>query len=493
MIGLRIRFLAGRFHANPWHHAHNEGVPEWPASPWRVLRALVSAAYAEGVSRELVEPLLEKLRELPRYQLPYAVDAHTRHYMPDTDDAGHKKAKVFDAFVAVEGGAQDPQPLLMAWPAVLTTEERVLLARLCRRITYLGRAEAWVEIEVVDVAGDRWDCWPDERSQEAGATTLLALETPAAFEAWANDQPKPERGADVPRDLWSVLTFDSQRYRKEGWNAVPGTRLARYVFARPPFQRASVPAASRRNTRPPTIARFAIRSAVLPKIQEAIALGERLRQSAMSQSNRVRQGSPSEILSGHGGGAKEHRHAMYLATCDGAENRSRGRIDHLVIAARGGFDDHDALALQSIRKLWGHGGHDLHLILVGLGAPSDFGGVEAPRTAALGESRIWESVTPFVPARHPKTVRGIEVDTIPEQISRACEQLVGIRPVSVVPAGDAAEWQRFRRRRFDGGGSRGPNRAFGARLVFERPVRGPIALGYGAHFGLGVFVAVEES
>jgi CRISPR-associated protein Csb2 len=29
-------------------------------------------------------------------------------------------------------------------------------------------------------------------------------------------------------------------------------------------------------------------------------------------------------------------------------------------------------------------------------------------------------------------------------------------------------------------------------LTFERPVRGPIALGYGAHFGLGVFAAVSE-
>ena len=44
MIGLEIRFLAGRFHGTDWHHAHNEGVPEWPPSPWRVLRALVSAA-----------------------------------------------------------------------------------------------------------------------------------------------------------------------------------------------------------------------------------------------------------------------------------------------------------------------------------------------------------------------------------------------------------------------------------------------------------------
>jgi CRISPR-associated protein Csb2 len=30
------------------------------------------------------------------------------------------------------------------------------------------------------------------------------------------------------------------------------------------------------------------------------------------------------------------------------------------------------------------------------------------------------------------------------------------------------------------------------RLRFQEPVRGPIALGYGSHYGLGLFVAVED-
>lgn len=485
MIGLRIRFLAGRYHANPWHHAHNEGVPEWPASPWRVLRAIVGAAYAEGVARETVEPLLEKLRELPRYRLPHAVDAHTRHYMPD---ATNKRTKVFDAFVAVEGGAQEPQPLLMAWPAVLSADERALLVRLCRRVMYLGRAESWAEIEVVDVPDEQWNCWPDDGGQVAAATTLLALETRTVFEAWAKDQPRPKKGTDVPRDLWSVLTFDTERYRAEGWNVVPGTRLVRYGFARPPFQRAAIPSVANRSASRPTVARFAIRSRVLPKIQDAISLGERLRKSAMSHSDRVRQDGPSEVFSGHGDASKKaHAHAMYLATSDLPDNRSRGRIDHLVVSARGGFDEDDVVALQAIKKLWGHGGHDLHLILVGLGRPEDFGGIAEPSAPVLATSRVWQSVTPFVPTRHPKRVRGVDVDTIPEQISRACQQLLGVAPVSVTPFGDSAAWQRFRRRRIDGGGRRGPDRAFGARLVFEQPLTGPIALGYGAHFGLGVF------
>ncbi len=490
MIGLEVSFLAGRFHGNGWHHAHNEGIPEWPPSPWRLLRALVSASYAEELSATDVEPLLERLSGLPRYRLPLAVDAHTRHYMPDTDDANHKKTKVFDAFVAVEGGARDPRPVTMAWPVDLSENERELLARLCRRVSYVGRAESWAEVNVVDVNGDRWDCWPDEREQRAGAIALLALSPAQEFAAWVREQPGPGRGRDIPRTLWDVLTFDGERYRSEGWSSIPGTRLVRYVFAEPPFRRAVVPSSGRKPSVRPTVARFAIRSAVLPRLHEAVAVGERLRISAMSQSKQV-SGQAKPVLSGHGE-VSNHQHAMYLSTADDPTNAKGGFIDHVVIAARGGFDDEDIMALQRLRRIWGRGGHDIELVLTELGRSVDIGGTTPPRAAVLAESRIWESITPFVPTRHPKTVRGVDVDTVRDQLCRGCEQLLGVRPVNVQPVGDRAEWSRFRRRRLSGGGRCGPDLAFGARLVFEQPVRGPIAVGYGAHFGLGVFMAVND-
>lgn len=489
MIGLQFRFLAGRFHGNGWHQAHNEGIPEWPPSPWRVLRALVSAAYSLDLAEKELSSLLEKLRGLPRYRLPLAVDAHTRHWMPDTDDANHKKAMVFDAFVAVDGGAAEPQPLTMAWRTQLTVDERALLAKLCQRLSYLGRAESWIEVSAVDVEGDRWDAWPDESGRGAGATNLLALAPREEFDVWIRDQVGRPKGADLPRTLWDVLTFDSERYRAEGWSAVPGTRLARYVFARPPFSRSVVPGGGTL-TELPTVARYAIRTAVLPSVHDAIVLGERLRLAVMSQSARV-SGDARPVFSGHGDMAMNHRHAMYLSSTDSRENAGRGVIDHLIVAARGGFAEEDILALQYVRRIWGRDGHDLELILTGLGRPEDFGGARPPQTRVLSRHDVWESVTPFVPTRHPKWVRGQQVDGISDQMDRACDQLLGARPIDVKPIGDRAAWARFRRRRNGAGGRRGPDRAFGARLTFAEPVSGPIALGYGAHFGLGLFTAVE--
>jgi CRISPR-associated protein Csb2 len=394
--------------------------------------------------------------------------------------------------VAVEGGAKEPRPVTMAWRADLTAEEGRLLARLCRRVPYLGRAESWAELNAVDIDDERWDCWPDESGQGSAATTLLALSAAEELAEWAKNQPASKKGRDVPSTLWDVLTFGGDRYRDEGWSAVPGTRLVRYVFAERPFRRSVVPSPGKRTFRRPTVARFAIRSAVLPRLHDAVLWGERLRVSAMAQSRKM-SGDARQVFSGHGESASGHRHAMYLSSCEDLKNAASGFVDHLTVAARSGFDEEDVRALQQLRRLWARDGQDLDLILVGLGDASDFGGVTGPYAALLAESRIWESVTPFVPTRHPKKVRGVCVDTIEDQLRRGCRQLLdGVAPVEVSPIGDRTLWSRFRRQRPQGGGRRGPDGAFGARLVFERPVRGPIAIGYGAHFGLGVFAAVQE-
>ncbi len=490
MLAIELRFLAGRFHGTGWHNAHNEAVPEWPPSPWRVLRSLVHAAYATGIPAATVEPVLAKLRGLPRYRLPRAVDAHTRHYMPDTDDGNHKRAKVFDAFVAIDGGASDPQPVTMAWPVELSPSERDTLECLCASITYMGRAESWADMRVLDVGDDgRWDCWPDELDNQATATSLLALETEAEFAQRIERTPAPKKGLDVPRRIWDVLTFSGERYRTEGWSRVPGTRLARYIFRTSPFERAPVATPVRRRIAAPTVARFAICSRVLPRMEDAIFVCERLRIAAMAQSRDL-CGDARPVFSGHTPLPSNHQHAMFLACCDDAGHADRGEIDHLLITARAGFAEDDVRALQRIRRLWASNGHALELILVGLGDCEAYGGLVSPRTATLAESRVWESVTPFVPVRHPKTVRGQPRDTIEEQIRTGCEQLLGVAPIEVTEIGQRSAWSRFRRRRPKGGGSRGPDRGHGARLVFAAPQRGPIAIGYGAHFGLGLFAAV---
>lgn len=153
---------------------------------------------------------------------------------------------------------------------------------------------------------------------------------------------------------------------------------------------------------------------------------------------------------------------------------------------------------------------DIYLALTGMGQPDDFGGFRIQRgeTPQLGTGQIWESRTPYLLSRHPKSYRNGKPKLGPdgEQVDGPKAQLLSdLRrrrlptPLSVemIPASRAAHgkdlrWLEFQRERRRGGGSLAGAFGYGFRLVFDEPVTGPLALGYGCHFGLGQFVAVPE-
>ena len=58
--------------------------------------------------------------------------------------------------------------------------------------------------------------------------------------------------------------------------------------------------------------------------------------------------------------------------------------------------------------------------------------------------------------------------------------------------GRSLRWIEFRRERLFGGGSRGQGMGYGFVIEFAEPVPGPLCLGYGCHFGLGLFMATAK-
>ena len=137
---MRLTFPAGRYHATPWGRHVNEGVPEWPPSPWRLLRALVAVwrRTCPDLSETRVRQVLEALTEAPRFRLPPHRVAHTRHYMPWEKKGPADRTLVFDTFVAV--GRRDP--LFVGWlGAEIASDDRAVLARMLDNLSSLGRAE----------------------------------------------------------------------------------------------------------------------------------------------------------------------------------------------------------------------------------------------------------------------------------------------------------------------------------------------------------------
>ncbi|MGH7552772.1 MAG: type I-G CRISPR-associated protein Csb2, partial [Longimicrobiales bacterium] len=104
MICIAVRFLCGRFHATPWGHHVNEGVPEWPISPWRILRALTAALHLRcpELDPAVAEATLRKLVAPPLFTLPPASVGHTRHYLSSNTLKRSDAALTIDAFVALD-------------------------------------------------------------------------------------------------------------------------------------------------------------------------------------------------------------------------------------------------------------------------------------------------------------------------------------------------------------------------------------------------------
>ena len=133
MPTLRLRFSGRRYHATPWGHHVNEGLVEWPPSPWRLLRALLATGYAKlhwpaDGPPPLAHTLIEKLAaEPPRYRLPNAVGTHSRHYMPLArfKNGREDTTLVFDTWAQVDDGE-----LAVHWPVELTADETALLQEL---------------------------------------------------------------------------------------------------------------------------------------------------------------------------------------------------------------------------------------------------------------------------------------------------------------------------------------------------------------------------
>jgi CRISPR-associated protein Csb2 len=197
----------------------------------------------------------------------------------------------------------------------------------------------------------------------------------------------------------------------------------------------------------------------------------------------------------------EHRHAHFIPLS--LDPRNKGRIDHVLVHSPMGFGPVAQRALRRLRRTWAKGIDDIAVTLVGMGGLSAFRVVAGVQLPELGRSATWESRTPFVPPRFLKP-RG--KDSLEGQVRAEVRQLrhrhladiIGM-PVITVPtdqgeAGLQARWFRhFVRRRQNTRAPEAPPGMFRLTLTFERPVEGPLCLGWGCHFGLGLFVPAEAT
>jgi CRISPR-associated protein Csb2 len=227
--------------------------------------------------------------------------------------------------------------------------------------------------------------------------------------------------------------------------------------------------------------RFALASTDLPPVTEALPLCERARRVFMRARVDTSHSLAFTGRSADGTPLVGHPHALFLPEdADGD-----GRIDHLIVIASGGFDAEDLVALEACSPIFG--AHARPVIQLKI-APSD--------GRLLGTSSAWRSATPYSMPRFATSGHGRKVRDrdLPEAQFRRELRLRGFpEPTCVVPIGGyetrdgrTMTWTEFVVERRNGTHGFG---IAGFEIHFPHAVAGPIALGFGCHYGLGVFVA----
>ena len=532
MPTLVFRFPGGRYHATPSGNHVNEGLIEWPPSPWRLLRALIASGYAtQGwlevppVARRVIEALAGTL---PRYRLPPATVAHSRHFMPTgvLEKGREKTTLVFDSWANVGDGV-----LAVRWDCKLDEEGSSLFAVLASHLGYLGRSESWVLAEAVSDSAELppgYDAFPhsEGRGVEPGweQVSVIAAEPPGTYDTWRRQSvekvlPTPpalvEKGrlstklqkdrtkaeAPYPVDVVDCLQKDTAWWKRLRWSQPPGSRRVLYWRSSDSLTvgiplPAVTSAPARVTTMLLALSTASGNRSALPPCSRVLPQGELLHRSLIARAGGGDRINCPELTGKDGNGTPlvGHRHAHLLSVdLDGD-----GHLDHVIIYARMGLGAAAQKAVRSIRRTWTKGGvGDLQLGLAGQGDIEDLRHLPAPLdsgiAAVLGPpdgARDWVSLTPLVLPRHRKArgTSALEGQILAELSSR------GMPPAAV----EVLKWDdRTRTLRHALRVRRHPakpppaDEGFAVRLIFDAPVRGPIALGYASHFGLGLFGAVE--
>jgi CRISPR-associated protein Csb2 len=528
MLAIAFTFPAGRYHATPWGRHVNEADVAWPPDLWRITRALIAVWHRKldpaRFPRERLRELLAHLAEAesPSFRLPEsAIHAHSRHYVPGKGD---KRTLVFDAFARVA----DDDPVVIVWPGLaLDAPQTEVLDALLENLGFLGRAESWVDARRTS-APVHFNCVPAAESvdPETGEVTgeivrLMAPNTPEIYRAFRSEKLEgagikldpagrpPKLKADqkkllatLPDDWLNAIGVETGELQAAGWSAPPCARIVSY---RRPLHalRTIAPKVVRKPAiiKPDTTittARFVVYGKPLPRIEDAVRIGEALRAAAMGCAKRV-LGSDAlpNILSGHDlGEHNRHAHAFWLP-----DPNRRGEIEHVLVHAPGGLGAEAVRVLTGLQQIKRGEGEPLRLMLEGLGAASLFDRV----TPLTGESAVWRSVTPYLHPWHlkrpemrtPEATAAAMLHQLRREWSARGSGLPDITEIRELPSiqhgGRALRPLHFHRFRRKSGLVQPDTLGRMIELRFARPVRGPVALGFACHFGLGLFATATDA
>ncbi|WP_028708764.1 type I-G CRISPR-associated protein Csb2 [Propionicicella superfundia] len=503
-VVLKLTFPHRRYHATPWDQAVNNGVVEWPPSPWRIVRALIAVAYTRypNVPMSQVLEAVKPLAQPPTYFVPPFRRGHTRHYMPKGKQRTGLNATelTFDPYVSVS----PLDALVVEWGEAELAEDALrLLGELVASMPYLGRAESAVVGSIIDAPPQAHD-WTGSiwRPSTHGLQRLMCPT------------------ADASREQLEVTVHQMRKGRR----LLPeGARWVSYEEA------AGAASAPRRRARADSrveVMRWHFSSPEPFQGVNAVLATDRLRMIALSVTKPAddredgtaedRHPEPVEerdrcLLSGHQTGeTRQHQHAHWLWT------EKEGRVSDLVLWVPAtnengvaGVSYETAARVASVvgaiglrpREDRGYvptGFVAGDLNLVGWGGRDVIGDL-LTRPGGHRGGTVWESATPHLLVRRGKknqTLASLALEDVQSELAFRFAKPPAVRSIAVTSR--PVEARLYRRLRWGAKLSRTLGRGaihdrvpVWLRVEFAEPVVGPLVLGGLSHFGFGRLAPVE--
>lgn len=525
MIFIRFRFPAGRFHATPWGSHVNEGEVEWPPSPWRLFRALLSVGFTHlqwATLPDQADLLIENLSGChPAYALPAGVPVHTRHYMPVHEGTKVKSAKIFDTSIRVA----DDQAMWMRFDVDLSTSEKTLLKSLLDHLSFLGRAESWIDAELRETCSDDSIQWiePSEDAMPMINTRLvrvLSTQRHDVYQSWRNrallrtartqaaSKGKEKLTAtqhekleeSFPTTVSECLLMTTSALQNAGWSQPPGSMWIDYNIPQPSNSRVPTQHSSRTSTRRPHAALLSlssdtVRGSTLPKQSLSVFIGEHLHQACVAKLTKLSISDQElSIFTGRdqaGEWIHGHKHTHFIPLC---LKGSRDQIDHVLVYADCGFGNLAQQAIANVDSIYSDGLPKTHVTLLGFGeqsqVASEIRAISRQDQSIFLPGRRFQSVTPFVASRHlkPKSSKyTLEHNLVDECHFRNL-------PPARITSDPVRNQGRFRIARVGQGRKPPQSEGWFLTIEFEEALKFdqlPLCLGYASHFGLGLFTGVD--
>jgi CRISPR-associated protein Csb2 len=480
MFALEVEFLSGRVYATDFGE---RDVPEWPPHPSRLFSALVAAFYESGLDSDLRTALvwLEEQKSPDIWAGSFVTRLESAagsrfsqpktpgSFVPINDDysgkfrnsARRRKERWFPS-----GTLEDERVHFIWGDAVPNTATVDALRRIAAQVSYLGHSSSLVRVAVIESPQDAV-----LKPSDSG-DTLLRVPSKGRLEYLDREFARSQGTRQFRPDAGAV-----QRYARLGKNKVSTPTPASSFGEMIVFQRL--------NGSP-------------ERIESLLTVTSALRDAIMARS--PQQPAPG-CISGHG----DTPHIACVALPFVNHRYADGSLKGVAIILPKDLTEADQLvifgALNGFEELNTKQGMHWQIRRC----------LDIEETTTLSEytwtrkARVWASVSPMLLDRFPKLINqnGKEPtanapeykpgDSPEEIVADACERIGLPRPKAVrlhknsLVLGVAPSTRFHIRRRKD----EAPRPASHVILEFSEAIQGPVLLGAGRYFGLGLFLPLH--